>query len=82
MKTYITKEGETWDQVALNVYGNEKYADYVMSNNYAHLNTIIFDYGTVLKVPDLPTDYSADLPAWRKPNQEKVDTSNDPYAWS
>jgi len=54
MKTYKTKAGETWDHVALKVYGHEKYADYVMSNNYEHLNTLIFKDGTVLNVPDLP----------------------------
>lgn len=81
MKTYKTKAGETWDHVALKVYGHEKYADYVMSNNYEHLNTLIFKDGTVLNVPDLPADYQSDLPAWRKSTQEKVNTKHDPYAW-
>lgn len=35
---YTTKSGDTWDLIALNVYGSELKADWLMQNNprYKH----------------------------------------------
>ena len=46
MAKYTTIQGETWDQIALKVYGQEKYADWLMQNNYPLLDTLIFSAGT------------------------------------
>ena len=37
--TYTTKQGQTWDEIALEVYGDEKYADFLMQNNFNIMNT-------------------------------------------
>ena len=62
---YVTKQGECWDEAAKNVYGNEKYAGYLMQHNLHLLDIAVFSEGTVLEIPALPAEES-DLPAWRK----------------
>lgn len=75
-KTYTTTQGETWDTIALKVYGEERHADYLMQNNYAHLDTLIFSAGIVLNTPELPEERDGDLPPWRTDDSE---SEVDPY---
>ena len=56
---YTTKSGDTWDLIALNVYGSEQKADWLMQNNPELIRIVRFDSGTVLSTPELP-------PAMRK----------------
>lgn len=76
MAEYITKQGDTWDNIALEVYGAEKYAYYLMQNNYAFLDTLVFSASTVLDVPALPLELDGDLPPWR---YDGDDGEADPY---
>ena len=48
------------------IYGDEKYADYVMGNNPTLIATTIFSAGTLIWIPDLPPDETDELPEWRK----------------
>lgn len=75
-KTYTTLQGDTWDKIALEVYGDERYAYYLMQSNYAHLETLIFSAGTVLSTPELPEELDGDLPPWRTDDSE---SDVDPY---
>ena len=61
---YITKQGQAWDQVAMEVYGDELHADFLMENNPKHLNTLIFSAGVELNTPKLP-ESRKNLPLWR-----------------
>lgn len=65
--TYTTKAGDTWDAIAYAVYGSEKYAGYLMQNNYAYLDRFIFEAGVILNTPELPesVQQSTEIPAWR-----------------
>ena len=63
---YETQLGDTWDVIAKNIYGDEKYADYVMENNPTLIATSIFSAGTLVWIPDLPPDEVEELPEWRK----------------
>lgn len=72
-KIYATIQGETWDQIAFKVYGNEKYADFLMANNYRHLDVLVFSSGTVLDVPALPAEEKEGLPPWRSPGEATAD---------
>ena len=74
-KTYTTIQGETWDYIAFKVYGAEKYATFLMKNNYAYLDILVFSAGTVLNTPDLPEELNGELPPWRVDE----DTDEDPY---
>ncbi len=40
---YTTKSGDTWDSIALSVYGSEEKADWLMQNNSQHIRTTRFD---------------------------------------
>ena len=63
---YETQLGDTWDVIAKKIYGDEKYADYVMGNNPTLITTTIFSAGTLVWIPDLPPDETDELPEWRK----------------
>lgn len=74
--TYTTIQGETWDNIALKVYGGEKYAAYLMANNYPCLDILVFSAGTVLNTPDLPMEINRELPPWRTVSRN---SRYDPY---
>ena len=53
------------DLIALNVYGSELKADWLMQNNPRYIHIVRFDSGTVLSTPALPAEKSGDLPPWK-----------------
>nr|DAJ74484.1 MAG TPA: tail protein [Caudoviricetes sp.]DAX86214.1 MAG TPA: tail protein [Caudoviricetes sp.] len=69
MKVYTTIQGQTWDQIAYEVYGNEYMCDKIMDLNREKLDIFIFPAGVKLILPDeesiviqsVPSDY----PTWR-----------------
>ncbi|MDL2274332.1 tail protein X [Oscillospiraceae bacterium OttesenSCG-928-G22] len=66
-QTYTTKQGDAWDAIAFQIYGDEKYTGYLMRNNFPMLDTFVFPAGVVLQTPDLPTDRTTtDMPIWRE----------------
>lgn len=76
-KTYTTIQGETWDEIAYKVYGGEKYAAFLMANNYSFLDILVFSAGTVLNTPGIPWyEESDELPPWRIGAE---DGGEDPY---
>lgn len=66
-KTYITVSGQTWDQIAYEVYGDEHYCDRLMDTNRDKLNYFVFPAGIVLILPDVSASISvpSDYPTWR-----------------
>ena len=65
-KTYTTKQGDAWDAIAFQVYGDVIYTGFLMQANFPHLDTLVFDAGGVLQTPDLPEDDDlANAPIWR-----------------
>jgi len=64
---YTTKQGQTWDQIALEALGNEKLMHLLLQENPEHRFTVFFSAGTELKVPDVSTDDKPEtLPPWKK----------------
>jgi phage tail protein X len=69
MRVYTTIQGQTWDQIAYEVYGNEYMCDKIMDLNRDKLDIFIFPAGVKLLLPDdesavnrsVPSDY----PTWR-----------------
>ena len=53
--TYTTKQGDVWDKIAYEVYGDEEYTGWLMENNFPLLDTFVFDAGVVLQTP-APTE--------------------------
>nr|DAQ92515.1 MAG TPA: baseplate wedge protein [Caudoviricetes sp.] len=63
--TYTTVSGDTWDLIALKVYGSELKADWLMQNNLGLIHITRFDSGVALSTPELPEEKSGDLPPWK-----------------
>lgn len=69
MTTYKTQLGDTWDLIALRVYGDEHFMNVLIAANIEHRKTAIFSNGIVLTVPDIDTtspDFEANLPPWKR----------------
>lgn len=63
--SYITKEGQTWDEIAKEIYGKEILADILMKNNPKQLGIFIFPSGIELNTPDVEIENREELPSWR-----------------
>lgn len=74
MKTYVTAQGDTYDQISLKEYGTEYAVRDLIAEN-AFLNPMLatvwrFPAGVTLKIPELKAgaaDY-LELPPWRRPD--------------
>lgn len=68
MGTYVTVQGDCWDNIAKTVYGSETAMDALLRANPEQLGVAVFGAGVVLQVPDLPAaaQPSAGLPPWRQ----------------
>jgi phage tail protein X len=68
-KVYTTVSGQTWDQIAYEVYGNEYYCDRIMDANRELLDYFVFPAGVVMQIPDLEViaeeNVSDNYPEWR-----------------
>ena len=62
---YITKAGQQWDEIALEVYGDESHADILMQANPQELGTFQFPAGVTLNTPALTVEQNTKLPPWR-----------------
>lgn len=64
--TYTTISGDTWDGIALEVYGSEAEADWLMQHNPRYITTTKFASGIVLQTPAVPVTAPANLPPWKR----------------
>ncbi|MBO1870072.1 tail protein X [Lachnoanaerobaculum sp. Marseille-Q4761] len=76
MKTYTTVQGQTWDQIAYELYGNEYMCDKIMELNRDKLDCFVFPAGIELTVPDkadaVSETVTSDYPAWRAMLNAKI----------
>lgn len=65
---YITKSGDTFDIIAKNKLGKEKYTKELMQANEKYIDTVIFPSGIKLKIPKIKEDSSSGIkpPPWRR----------------
>lgn len=69
MRTYTTKQGDTYDIIALRMYpklGAEKLTDILIDANPKHVRTVIFSGGVELNIPDIEIPEITNLPAWKR----------------
>lgn len=65
--THITVQGDTFDSLALKFYDNEKQASEIIAANLDYCDTLIFDAGVKLMIPDAATlTLPETLPPWRR----------------
>ena len=68
--TYMTSQGDTWDLIAYDLYGAEKYMRYLIEANWPLLDILVFSSGTVINVPDIPEEADEDRPFRRDGDME------------
>lgn len=77
-ETYVTSQGDTWDDLALEIYGDEAHAGYLMEVNYWCLDILVFSEGTVINAPPLPDD-TEDADGYEEDEPYEEDDDIDPY---
>lgn len=65
-RTYKTIQGDTWDGIAVKVYGDEKYMNDLLEANQTYREIIIFPANVSLSLPDVATQATSILPPWKK----------------
>lgn len=67
LNIHVTIEGDTFDALALEYYNDEKLASAIIQANLDHCDTLIFDAGVSLVIPDVSTVTPPEtLPPWRR----------------
>ena len=67
MRKHTTVAGDTFDLLARAYYGDEMLASKIIQANLDHCDTLIFDAGTVLNIPDNTEVVKPEtLPPWRR----------------
>lgn len=65
-RVYKTIQGDTWDGIAVKVYGDEKYMNKLLEANQAYREMIIFQANVSLYLPDMQVQTTTILPPWKK----------------
>ena len=64
---HVTIEGDTFDILALTYYSDEKQASTIIQANPDYCDTLIFEAGVSLVIPDAATiTLPETLPPWRR----------------
>lgn len=64
---YQTRIGDTFDELALQVYDNEKMAHHIIEHNPDYADIIIFEESVMLKIPIFDkTETPETLAPWRR----------------
>ena len=73
-KIYTTREGDTFDALALSMYGEERLAHYIIEFNPDYADVIIFDANVKICLPVVENAETPEtLPPWRR--DESGDTA-------
>lgn len=66
-KTYIARQGQLWDQIALEMYGTEMKASFLLEHNQELTDILIFEGGERVRVPIIEeSETLQSLPPWRR----------------
>jgi len=68
MKTYTTKQGDTWDSIAYAQMGSDGYTKDLMWANQEHLDYYTFPAGIVLTLPEPDIAVESTAPPWKQVN--------------
>ncbi len=64
---YRTRAGDTFDELALQVYNNEKMAHHIIEQNPEYADVIVFEESVPLKIPIFEETENLDtLAPWRR----------------
>lgn len=72
-KEYNTREGDTFDALALEMYGEETLAHYIIDFNPDYADVLIFDANVALRLPIVEDVETPDtLPPWRRDSEDSA----------
>ena len=57
-KQYVTSQGETWDQIAFEIFGDESYMKELIEANPDYTGVFSFEGGILLDIPDINRNIS------------------------
>lgn len=63
---YDTVQGDTWDMISLDYYGDEHYSHVLMQANPDYITTLVFDAGIRLLIPTINQTAAITLPPWKR----------------
>ncbi len=64
---YITEEGDTFDNMALMLYNEERLSSALIEANPDYCDVLIFEAGTALRLPVIENvELPESLPPWRR----------------
>lgn len=63
---YTTTQGQAWDQISLARYGSEKQMHVLLPANVDEMDTLLFEGGLSLAVPDVQPLRVKSLPPWER----------------
>lgn len=66
MRKYKTKQGDTWDLIAYNELGGERYTHLLIEANFKYRDYVIFPANITLELPEINTPTAALLPPWKR----------------
>ncbi len=66
MKTMHAVAGETFDGLALKVYGSEKYAAHILAENPGLCHKMRMEGGEEIRLPDVDMSDEDRLPPWKR----------------
>lgn len=70
-KAYTTREGDTFDALALEMYGEETLAHYIIEFNPNYADVLIFEANVELRLPIVENVETPDtLPPWRRDEED------------
>lgn len=67
---YYTEAGDTWDKIAYEQYGSEKYMEQLILANWDKLDVLVFSEGEEIILPELTDEELDDTPVWRSDSDE------------
>ena len=72
-KDYTTREGDTFDALALQMYNEETLAHYIIEFNPDYADVLIFDANVALRLPIIEDAETPEtLPPWRRDNEDSA----------
>ena len=71
-RIYTTILGDTWDLIAYQQMGSEKYMKELMDANWMLTDILQFDAGTELTIPDIVQASDSTLPFWHSADDNSI----------
>lgn len=65
-RVYITKQGDMYDNISKEIYGDENYASVLIQLNPNYRRTVIFEDEVEILAPYITKKSTSNLPPWKQ----------------